>query len=68
MAPLQRRDGATRRATAWLRNFPTKLDVPGLRLHFESLGAADLAGRARAVGIFTKAGVELFHGRLSSRD
>ena len=36
-----------------------KLDVPGLRLHFESLGAADLAGKARAVGVFTKAGVDL---------
>ena len=36
-----------------------KLDAPGLRLHFEALGAADLAGRARATGIFTKAGVPL---------
>ena len=36
-----------------------KLDAPGLRLSFESLGAADLAGKARAVGIFTKSGVPL---------
>ena len=36
-----------------------KLDVPGLRLHFEALGAADLAGRARAVGVFKKSGVPL---------
>ena len=36
-----------------------KLDAPGLRLHFEALGAADLAGRARAVGVLTKAGVPL---------
>ena len=36
-----------------------KLDVPGLRLHFESLGAADLAGKARSVGVFVKAGVPL---------
>ena len=36
-----------------------KLDVPGLRLHFEALGAADLAGKARSVGILKKAGVEL---------
>ena len=36
-----------------------KLAVPGLELRFERLAAADLAGRARAVGIFTKAGVPL---------
>ena len=36
-----------------------KLDVPGLRIHFEATGAADLAGKARAVGVFTKAGVPL---------
>ena len=36
-----------------------KLDVPGLRIHFEGLASADLAGKARAVGIFTKAGVPL---------
>ena len=36
-----------------------KLGSPGLLLSFESLGAADLAGRARAVGIFSKAGVPL---------
>ena len=36
-----------------------KLDVPGLRLHFEALGSADLAGRSRAVGILAKAGVPL---------
>ena len=36
-----------------------KLDVPGLRLHFEALGSADLAGKARAVGIFVKSGVPL---------
>ena len=36
-----------------------KLDVPGLRLHFEGLGAADLAGKARAVGVFVKVGVPL---------
>ena len=36
-----------------------KLGSPGLSLSFESLGAADLAGRARAVGVFVKAGVEL---------
>ena len=33
-----------------------KLAVPGLRLSFESLGAADLAGKARSVGILTKGG------------
>ena len=36
-----------------------KLDVPGLRIHFEATGAADLAGKARAVGVFTTAGVPL---------
>ena len=36
-----------------------KLDVPGLELRFESLGAADMAGKARAVGVLTKAGVPL---------
>ena len=36
-----------------------KLAAPGLRLSFESLGAADLAGKARAVGIFTHAGLPL---------
>ena len=36
-----------------------KLGSPGLTLSFESLAGADLAGRARATGIFTKAGVPL---------
>ena len=36
-----------------------KLDTPGLRLHFEALGSADLAGKSRAVGIFVKSGVPL---------
>ena len=36
-----------------------KLAAPGLELRFESLGAADLAGKARAVGLLTKAGVDL---------
>ena len=36
-----------------------KLAAPGLRIHFEAMGSADLAGRARAVGIFKKAGVPL---------
>ena len=33
-----------------------KLDMPGLRLHFEALGSADLAGKSRAVGSFVKSG------------
>ena len=36
-----------------------KLNAPGLEIRFEALGSADLAGRARAVGVLTKAGVEL---------
>ena len=36
-----------------------KLNAPGLEIRFEALGSADLAGRARATGIFTKAGVPL---------
>ena len=36
-----------------------KLGSPGLTLSFESLGAADLAGKARSVGVFVKAGVPL---------
>ena len=39
-----------------------KLDVPGLELRFEALGAADLAGKARAVGVLTKAGLPLSRG------
>lgn len=34
-----------------------KLEAPGLRFDFTPLMASDLAGRARAVGIFVKAGV-----------
>ncbi len=40
-----------------------KLDRPGLRLDFGKLFASDLAGRARAVGILAKAGVELAEAR-----
>ena len=40
-----------------------KLDRPGLRLDFGTLYASDLAGRARAVGILAKAGVELADAR-----
>ena len=40
-----------------------KLDVPGLRLNFGQLFSSDLAGRARAVGILAKAGVELADAR-----
>ena len=40
-----------------------KLDRPGLRLNFSRLFASDLAGRARAVGILAKAGVELAEAR-----
>ena len=36
-----------------------KLDAPGLGLSFAPLGSADLAGKARAVGVFVKAGVPL---------
>ena len=36
-----------------------KLEVPGLRIHFEALGSADTAGKSRAVGSFVKAGVPL---------
>ena len=36
-----------------------KLDLPGLSLTFESIGSSDLAGKARAVGVFVKAGVPL---------
>ena len=36
-----------------------KLNVPGLRLHFEGLASADLAGKSRAVGSFVKSGVPL---------
>ena len=36
-----------------------KLNTPGLRLHFEALGSADMAGKARSVGVFVKAGVKL---------
>ena len=36
-----------------------KLNAPGLRLSFEALGSADMAGKARSVGIFVKAGVKL---------
>ena len=40
-----------------------KLDRPGLRLDFGSLYASDLAGRARAVGVLVKSGVELADAR-----
>ncbi|MDE0201597.1 MAG: hypothetical protein OXK73_04090 [Rhodospirillaceae bacterium] len=36
-----------------------KLDMPALRFDFSMLMASDLAGKARAVGILAKAGVEL---------
>ena len=36
-----------------------KLDLPGLSLTFESIGSSDLAGKARSVGVFVKAGVPL---------
>lgn len=36
-----------------------KLDAPGLALDFSPLMASDLAGRARAVGAFVKAGMNL---------
>ena len=37
----------------------TKLDAPGLKLNFDNLFASDLAGRARAVGQLTTAGVSV---------
>ena len=40
-----------------------KLDVPGLRFNFGQLFASDLAGRARAVGVLVKSGVELADAR-----
>ena len=36
-----------------------KLDAPGLSLSLNRMFAADLAGRSRAVGILTKAGLPL---------
>ena len=36
-----------------------KLDVPGLRIHFEGLSASDLAGKSRSVATFVKSGVPL---------
>ena len=36
-----------------------KLDRPGLTLNFEAMGSADLAGKARAIGILAKSGVPL---------
>ena len=36
-----------------------KLAAPGLRIHFEAMGSADMAGKSRSVGIFVKAGVPL---------
>ena len=58
LAKIQRLDDLTS-ARCVAEELAVKLDVPGLRLHFESLGAADLAGKARAVGVFVKSGVPL---------
>ena len=36
-----------------------KLDMPALTITFEAMGSADMAGKARAVGVFVKAGLPL---------
>ena len=56
-----RRFGITMQSVGRLvaQELAEKLDRPGLSLTFEAMGSADLAGRARAVGIFVKSKVPL---------